>query len=76
MLAAAIRAQADVIVTFDLDDFPIQTLTQFGIEPQHPDEFIMHLLDLNPSKVCAAMEKQRRRLKNPPKRLRNIWIHF
>lgn len=67
VLAAAILAQADVIVTFDLDDFPAQILAQFGIEPQHPDEFILHLLDLNPSKVCAAMEKQRKRLKNPPK---------
>jgi predicted nucleic acid-binding protein len=41
VLAAAIRARADVIVTANLRDFPPSTLGQFGIEPQHPDEFIL-----------------------------------
>nr|WP_200892240.1 PIN domain-containing protein [Aliterella atlantica] len=67
VLAAAIRAQADIIVTFNLDDFPMQILSEFGVEPQHPDEFILHLIDLNPAKVCTAIERQRSRLKNPPK---------
>lgn len=67
VLAAAIRCNASVIVTFNLDDFPAQALAPYGIEAQHPDEFILHLLDLNPVMVCAAAERQRSRLKNPPK---------
>lgn len=67
VLAAAIRCNADVIVTFNLDDFPIQALAPYGVEAQHPDEFILHLLDLNPAMVCGAAERQRSRLKNPPK---------
>ena len=51
ILAAAIRAGADVIVTFNLKDFPAAYLNQFGIEPQHPDEFIFHLISLNPDAV-------------------------
>lgn len=67
VLAAAIRAGADVIVTANLTDFPTETLKRYGIEAQHPDEFIHHLLDLAPAAVCGAAKKQRESLKTPPK---------
>lgn len=66
VLAAAIRARANVIVTANLTDFPAEILTGYGIEAQHPDEFIQHLLELAPAIVCAAAKKQRESLKNPP----------
>ncbi len=66
VLAAAIRSGADVIVTFNLSDFPSETLRNYGIEAQHPDEFVMHLLDLAPQVVCAAVKRQRQNLKKPP----------
>ena len=66
VLAAAIRSSADVIVTFNLGDFPPETLKKWGIEAQHPDDFINHLLDLAPHIVCAAAKRQRESLKNPP----------
>ena len=67
VLAAAIRAGADVIVTYNLKDFPPASLDEFGIEAQHPDEFIIHLIDLAPSKVCGAAKTIRARLRNPPR---------
>lgn len=67
VLAAAIRGQADVIVTMNLRDFPAHILGQFGIEPQHPDEFIRCLLDLAPGLVAEAARDHRESLKNPPK---------
>lgn len=67
VVAAAIRARADVIVTFNLDDFPNDYLAQFGIEAQHPDEFIGHLIDLAPGAVVTAAKMQRAALRNPPK---------
>lgn len=67
VLAAAIRGQANVIVTMNLRDFPSDVLAPFGIEAQHPDEFILHLLDLAPGSVVAAAENHRQGLKNPPK---------
>jgi hypothetical protein len=67
VLAAAIRAGTDVIVTYNLDDFPGKVLDPLGIEPQHPDIFITHLLDLDSPAVCAAARRQRQSLKNPPK---------
>ncbi len=45
VLAAAIRAGADVIVTYNLTDFPADTLARFDIEAQHPDDFLVCLLD-------------------------------
>ena len=67
VLAAAIRGQADVIVTMNLRDFPADVVGAFGIEAQHPDEFVLHLLDLAPGLVIAAAETHRQSLKNPPK---------
>jgi predicted nucleic acid-binding protein len=66
VLAAAIRGQADVIVTMNLRDFPADVVGAFGIEAQHPDEFVLHLLDLSPGAVMAAAESHRQSLKNPP----------
>jgi hypothetical protein len=66
VLAAAIRSQAGVIVTYNIRDFPEEVLDGFGIEVQHPDEFISHLYDLAPGAVCHAVRSQRLALKNPP----------
>jgi hypothetical protein len=65
VLAAAVRCQAGVIVTLNLKDFPKDALDPFGIEAQHPDEFVSYLFDLHPGPVCAAVKAQRLALKNP-----------
>lgn len=66
VLAAAIRCGASVIVTFNEKDFPHEKLAPFGVEVQHPDEFIDNLFDLDQAAVVAAAQKQRHTLKNPP----------
>src|SRR5262249_27262409 len=76
VLAAAIRGTADMIVTFNLADFPADALARFGIEAQHPDDFIVHLLDLAPGPVCAAVKRQRESLRNPPKSADDLLATF
>ena len=76
VLAAAIRGRADVIVTFNLADFPSDALARYGIETQHPDDFIVHLLDLTPGPVCAAVKWQRESLRNPPKSAEDLLATF
>jgi predicted nucleic acid-binding protein len=76
VLAAAIRCQASVIVTYNLDDFPAETITSHGIEVQHPDEFIMHLHDLASGAVCAAVRDQRQALTHPPRTVRELLDTF
>jgi len=56
-----------VIVTMNLRDFPSDTIGSFGIEVQHPDEFVLHLLDLAPGAVVAAVQNHRQSLTNPQK---------
>jgi len=56
VLAAAIRGHAGVIVTMNLRDFPPDVLIPFGIDAQHPDEFVLHLLGLAPGAVVAAAQ--------------------
>ncbi len=65
-LTASSRRWSSVIVTFNLDDFPNHTLGKYGIEAQHPDEFITHLFDLNSAAVLHAAKLQRAALKRPP----------
>jgi len=65
VLAAAIRAGADAIVTFNLKDFPESAFTEYGIAAYHPDEFLVHLMDLAPGIVCASLKRQRESLRNP-----------
>lgn len=65
VLAAAIRCNANAIVTFNLKDFPKQALVQFGIEAIHPDDFIFYQIDMAPAACCKAIRSQRLALKNP-----------
>jgi predicted nucleic acid-binding protein len=65
VLAAAIVGGADVIVTANLKDFPAEALEPFGIEAQHPDEFISHVLTLSPQPALAAVRQMRLRLRQP-----------
>lgn len=67
VVAAAVRSDADIIVTYNLKDFPQPSLNSFGIEALHPDDFITDLFDLNQALVLSAVNKQRQSMKKPPK---------
>lgn len=65
VLAAAIRGHADVIVTANVKDFPRETLRAFGLEAVHPDDFVLELIELAPTRVADAAETHRLSLRNP-----------
>ncbi|MCP9886799.1 PIN domain-containing protein [Cyanobium sp. ATX 6A2] len=67
VLAAAIKCGADLILSFNLDDFPEHALASYGIGACHPDPFLVDQLNLDAGRVCTAMRQQRASLKNPPK---------
>ena len=56
-LAAAIRGRVDVIVTRSTKHFPDDALKPFGIVAQHPDEFVVHLLD-NSRGILEMLEQE------------------
>jgi hypothetical protein len=65
VLAAAICGHADAIVTFNLGDFPAEALAPFGVEAQHPDDFLLNQLDLNPIAALKSIKAMRARWRNP-----------
>jgi len=67
VLAAAIRAGAQAIVTFNLRDFPRDHLAPFWVEAIHPDDFVVDLLDLAPGVVTNVVAEQAAALRNPPR---------
>lgn len=67
VVAAAIRCNADLIVTENLTDFPQDKLAPYDIDIQDPDLFIQNLIDLDLGACCLAFRKQREALNNPPK---------
>jgi hypothetical protein len=76
VLAAAIAGHAGVIVTRNLRDFPDAALEPYGIEAQHPDEFVRHLLDLAPVLVVDAVRAQQAALTNPPVAMPELFVAF
>lgn len=58
VLAAAVRGNAEVLVTFNLRDFPETSLKPFDITVVHPDEFLLDQLDLYPGIVLGCLEDQ------------------
>jgi hypothetical protein len=67
VLAAAIRGGAEVIVTFNLRHFPPAELKPFGIEAQHPDEFLLNQLNLDPKGVINDLLTMSAMRKSPVK---------
>lgn len=66
VLAAAIEASAEVIVTFNLRDFPPSALSPYGLVAQHPDIFLQSLAATAPTEVLTAARECLGRLTQPP----------
>jgi predicted nucleic acid-binding protein len=58
VVAAAVRCNAQVIVTSNLKDFQPEALAEWGIEAQHPDDFLLYQYDLNPAVVVSKLHVQ------------------
>jgi predicted nucleic acid-binding protein len=65
VLAAAIRANAQAIITFNLKDFPDHVLGRYDIESKHPDEFIVDSIDIVPGAVAQCLADQVAALRSP-----------
>jgi len=65
VLAAAIRGNADAIVSLNTKDFPASVLATFDIEIQTPDQFVLNQIMLNPPKALTAIKKMRERWERP-----------
>ncbi len=67
VLAAAIEADADYIVTRDTDHFPIAALAAYDIQRRSPDELVCELIDVyGAAPVCEVLRNQAAVKKRPP----------
>jgi len=66
VLAAAVLSEAQTIVTLNLQDFPSESVEPFGIQVQHPDEFLLGLFGLDPALAVKVIETQAAALQRPP----------
>lgn len=58
VLAGAVRANAEVIVTFNTKDFPDVALKPYDVLAVHPDDFLLDQLDLYPGLTLGVLGKQ------------------
>ena len=54
VLAAAIKTNANIIITNNLKDFPAAYLATFGLTAKTADDFITDTIDLNPDLAMEA----------------------
>lgn len=57
VLAAAIKTNADIIVTNNLKDFPATYLDSFGLKAKKADDFLTDVIDLNPVEATKAFQE-------------------
>jgi PIN domain len=67
VLAAAIHCSASTIVTYNLSDFPANSLEPHNINAAHPDTFLCALMGDHPREFLQTLRGHRLALKNPPK---------
>lgn len=67
VVAAAIEVEAEIIITFNLRDFPERDLASFGLKALHPDAFVLSLYEAHPDHVVQVMHTHRISLRRPSK---------
>jgi len=65
VLAAALRGGAEVLVTVNTADFPLESTGDHDIEVVHPDDFLLDQLDLYPGITVAALRDQAASYRSP-----------
>lgn len=65
VLAAAVKGDAQVIVTANLKDFPEASVKPYGVEVSHPDSFLWDQLDLDAVATVKALEQLVERTSRP-----------
>lgn len=65
VLAAAIKVNANIIVTNNLKDFPKDYLAAFGLTARSADDFLADIIDLNHERAVEAFRRMVVNRRNP-----------
>ncbi|KPM30967.1 Hypothetical protein I595_2946 [Croceitalea dokdonensis DOKDO 023] len=65
VLAAAIKTNANIIVTNNIKDFPKEYLSSYGLSAKTADDFLTDIIDLNPKQATKAFKEMVLNRRNP-----------
>lgn len=55
VLAAAVYARAEVLLTFNLRDFPDEALAPWGVQARHPQDYLLTLYEMDALQVVSRI---------------------
>jgi predicted nucleic acid-binding protein len=65
VLAAAVRSRAEVLVTFNVRDFPTKSTDPYDVQVVDTESFLLDQLDLYPGIVMGSLQRQSDSYKRP-----------
>ena len=66
VLAAAVVCKASCIVTFNISDFPEESLAPYGLHAVHPDDFLRDVESVDPAAFADAVWQDLDHYRAPP----------
>ncbi|WP_432761972.1 PIN domain-containing protein [Saxibacter everestensis] len=66
VVAAAVKSHSQIIVTYNLRDFPQSALDIWGLEAKHPDAFLIDQFHLDSLTLHTAVSRIADSTKSPP----------
>ena len=66
VLAAAVYAKCQVLVTYNVPDFPAASASPHGVTVLTPDQFLLDQLDLHPVWVVRSLREMSHASRKPP----------
>jgi hypothetical protein len=76
VLAAAIKARAQLIVTNNLKHFPADALAEWDVEAKTADAFVLDLLGLDDRIVYACVTRIAESRRTPPETVDDVLEHM
>ncbi|WP_172136953.1 PIN domain-containing protein [Adlercreutzia sp. ZJ473] len=67
VVAGAIAGRCEIIVTYNIRDFPKEILAPSGLRAMHPDDFLIETATSNPDGAMAAIRALVSTKKHPPR---------
>ncbi|MFA1546709.1 PIN domain-containing protein [Actinomadura chokoriensis] len=72
VLAAAIKAGAQMIVTSNLKDFPPDSLAPWNVEAKSPDDFVLDQIDFDDRVIWSCVQQIADSRINPPETMEDV----
>ncbi|WP_280397701.1 PIN domain-containing protein [Nocardia carnea] len=72
VLAAAIKCHASTIVTWNLSDFPPESLNPWNVEAKSPDDFLLEQISIDDRRVWACVQQIADSRRHPPETAEDV----